>query len=336
VKRRLFNVLTGVSLVEFIGISRPTPAKAYWIASILLILPLAIVGCSSATQPAIPPPIWPVGSVFPPEGFPEAALSPDEQRFVYTDEAASTPGFHIFVSDLGGTNRRQITDLPTVDGTPSWSPDGKKIIFTRATGLWLAPQFFGVGKMRWNGWDIWTVSLDGTLEQRLTNEKFDDAYEPHFSPDMHHIVFWADRQPPHDARFGQPGSEDIVFCDLNESGKVSTMRWMPTTPGPDGSTYFTADNREASFSPDGRTIVFISNRIGRSEPFDWELWLTDPMFSRVVQLTHLHSRASSPTFTRDGQYIHFIYWGNWNEKPAGPDGSLWQIKPDGSDLKRIR
>ena len=105
------------------------------------------------------------------------------------------------------------------------------------------------------------------------------------------------------------------------------MRWMPTTPGPDGRSFFPAENRDASFSPDGRTVVFISNRVGRVAPYDYEVWLTDPTFSRMVQLTHLHSSLSSPTFTRDGQFILFRCWGT---------NPLWEIKPNGTDLKQIR
>jgi hypothetical protein len=85
-----------------------------------------------------------------------------------------------------------------------------------------------------------------------------------------------------------------------------------------------------------------SNRIGGSSPYDYEVWLTNPAFGRTVQLTHLHSRLNSPTFTRDGQYIHFSSDGQFgttgNPSPLPPGGKtpLWQIKPDGSDLKQIR
>jgi len=287
-------------------------------------LQLAISGCCNDSPPVLtPPPIWQVGSVIPPDGLTETALSPDGKQFVYSDQTQDIVGSHIFIADVGGKNRRQLTDLPTGDGTPSWSPDGKKIIFTRAA----RHRCYSMGGMVWDCWDIWTVSLDGHQEQRLTSEKFYQASEPNFSSDMRQVLFWAYREPSGNAPSGQPGSDEIVIGDLNENGAMTAMRWMPTTPGPDGRSFFPAENRDASFSPDGRTIVFVSNRVGRVAPFDYEVWLTDPAFSRMVQLTHLHSRLSSPTFTRDGQSILFGCWGA---------NSLWQIKPDGSDLKQIR
>jgi Tol biopolymer transport system component len=81
------------------------------------------------------------------------------------------------------------------------------------------------------------------------------------------------------------------------------------------------------FATDGKTIAFISNRVGSSEPYDYEVWLTDPAFERLVQLTHLHQVLHEPMFTRDGKHILF----------TNHDGkSLWQINPDGSGLKQIR
>ena len=150
-----------------------------------------------------------MGSIIPPDGLTETALSPDGKQSVYSYQTQNTVGSHIFIADVGGTNRRQLTDLPTGDATPSWSPDGKKIIFTRAA----EHRCYSMGGMVWDQLDIWTVSVVGSNEQRLTSEKFYQAYEPHFSPDMRHVLFWAYHDPPPNAPFGSPGSDEVVIGD---------------------------------------------------------------------------------------------------------------------------
>jgi Tol biopolymer transport system component len=287
----------------------------------------SVVGCSSRANSASDQPnVLPDASSLP-IGLTETGLSPDRRRLVHYEAARDTKGFHIFVSNADGSNSQQITHSPASEADASWSPDGNRIIFVRAARY----RPYSMGGMVWDRYDIWAVKPDGGDEKRLTSENFYQAGGPHFSPDQRQVLFWAYREPPHDALQGQPGGEDIVIADLNENGSLMALRWMPTTPGPDGRSFFSALNRDPSYSPDGATIAFISNRVGRVSPYDYEVWLTDPAFSRMVQLTHLHSRLSSPTFTRDGQYIFFT------DQPLVDSAlPLWRMKPDGSDLKRLR
>jgi TolB protein len=74
--------------------------------------------------------------------------SPDGTRFVYMCRkgAPAMPGgliptFEICVIDADGTNERRLTTNNLLDGTPQWSPDGLKILFSRGPNaiseLWM-------------------------------------------------------------------------------------------------------------------------------------------------------------------------------------------------------
>jgi TolB protein len=76
------------------------------------------------------------------------AWSPDGTRFAYMcrkgDPATPTgtiPTFEICVINADGTNERRLTTNNLLDGTPQWSPDGLRILFSRGPNaiseLWL-------------------------------------------------------------------------------------------------------------------------------------------------------------------------------------------------------
>jgi len=83
--------------------------------------------------------------------------SPDGSRIVFMARVGTHPGvpgskFEICVMNADGTNFVQLTDNAVFDGTPTFSPDGEKIVFSRNP----APQ------------QMWMMNADGTGETQLT------------------------------------------------------------------------------------------------------------------------------------------------------------------------
>jgi Tol biopolymer transport system component len=90
----------------------------------------------------------------------------------------------LWVMDADGSNQRQITQLGGANFGPSWSPDGKRLIFSS-----------NHKQPRSGNFDLYLVNLDGTgLEQVTTDATFDGF--PMFSPDGRSLV-WASNR--HDA-----------------------------------------------------------------------------------------------------------------------------------------
>jgi dipeptidyl aminopeptidase/acylaminoacyl peptidase len=62
----------------------------------------------------------------------------------------------IYVLDVDGSGEKRLTDTPGLDGFPSWSPDGEKIVF--------ASDREGGGN-----WDLYVMDSDGSDQRRLTD-----------------------------------------------------------------------------------------------------------------------------------------------------------------------
>jgi len=70
---------------------------------------------------------------------------------------------------------------------PSFSPDGKKIIYAKA-GI-RRERSLGRGKML-SKWDIYEIEIETKTVRRLTNFQFYDVSVPYYMPDGKRFVFW--------------------------------------------------------------------------------------------------------------------------------------------------
>jgi Tol biopolymer transport system component len=87
----------------------------------------------------------------------------------------------LFVMNADGSDQRQITKLGGANFGPSWTPDGKAIIFSSTHK-----------NPRSRNFDLYTVALDGSnLTQITTNPEFDGF--PMFSPDGKKLIFASNR-----------------------------------------------------------------------------------------------------------------------------------------------
>jgi Tol biopolymer transport system component len=87
----------------------------------------------------------------------------------------------IWVMDVDGSNKRQVTDLGVAAFAPFFHPSGGKIVFST-----------NYGDSRGREFDLWMVNLDGTgLEQVTFSGGFDGF--PMFAPDGETFVFCSNR-----------------------------------------------------------------------------------------------------------------------------------------------
>jgi Tol biopolymer transport system component len=146
--------------------------------------------------------------------------------------------------------------------TPSWSPDGKQLVFTGYDG--------GLS-------DLFVVNADGTNLHRLTNDKYADL-EPSWSPDGKTVAFVTDRSPATDFEALKFGSLRIALLHL-DNGSIDILRNMDQ-----------GKNINPAWAPDGRSLAFVSDRNGISNIFLYEL--SD---GKIYQLTDVFTGVSGIT-----------------------------------------
>lgn len=154
------------------------------------------------------------------------AISPDgtEVAFVLRSSRGDAD---LFVSRLDGSNRRNLSNNPAIETSPTWSPSGRQIAFVSDR------SHTGLGQ-------IYICDSDGSNVRRIVKEG-GDADSPSWSPDGKWIAFhWKPTM----------GTYDIYLAEA-AGGRIFQL----TTGG--GSN--------PAWAPDGRHIAFQSNRTGSNQ-----------------------------------------------------------------------
>ena len=101
----------------------------------------------------------------------------------------------LFVMNADGSNQRQITHLGGANFGPSWTPDGKRIIFSS-----------NYKNPRGGNFDLYLINADGTSLEQIT---FDEAFDgfPMFSPDGKKLVWASNRNEQ------KPGETNLFVAD---------------------------------------------------------------------------------------------------------------------------
>ncbi len=127
-----------------------------------------------------------------------------------------------------------------------------------------------------------------------------------------------------------PDGSRVVFVatrtDTEQDRTISNL-WLVETAGgnPQQLTTAYANDTAPRWSPDGRTVAFVSDREERKE-----LWLIPADFGEAHRLTRGSSDASQPAWSPDGQHLVYV---TKTERPAKDDPT--HTPKGGSDVRVI-
>jgi TolB protein len=157
------------------------------------------------------------------------AWSADGTRIAFSSSRSGDPEIYVADADTGSGLKR-LTAYTGVDVSPVFNP---------RTGAQIAWASGRTGLPR-----IYIMDSDGTNVQEMVDQGY--AVSPAWSPNGQFLAFsWMRHYGP-----GAPGAEDIYLMD------IASRQWVQLTH--DGGR-----NDFPSWSPDGRHIVFQSNRNGK-------------------------------------------------------------------------
>jgi TolB protein len=211
----------------------------------------------------------------------------------------------VYVSHLDGTERFQVTNNRTINLFPSWTPDGKSIIYTsykdRAPGLYEFELFSGK-EVKWSpatghylggrespdgryvaatlevAGNSNLVLLDphGKMIRRLTSDPGIEV-SPSWSPDGREIVFVSDRS----------GSPQLYILDV-AGGRPRRL------------TYSGGYNTAPAWSPKGDKIAY-TGRVGKH----FAIFTIGVDGGEPRQLTSDSSDSEDPSWAPDGRFLAF-------------------------------
>lgn len=192
-----------------------------------------------------------------------AEWSPDGSQLVMFGGSGSSP--QIFVTTSTGASPRKVAERPGTNLDPSWSPDGRSIVFVGC------PQAVCFDR----DYEIYVVAAAGGQARRLTNNDLRD-HDPYFSPDGNSIA-WLSRT---DAA-GPTGIWNIRIMNADGSAQRSV-------------TNDDQINSKPSWSRDGTLIYFHRFERARGR---WGIYSVRPDGSAMQELTKGapgHSEFPSP------------------------------------------
>jgi len=178
----------------------------------------------------------------------------------------------IYVMTPDGGDLRRLTSNGAINGSPAWSPDGRRVAFVSGQG---------------RDWDVFTMAPDGSdVIRRTRGVGVTDGLT--WSPDGSTLAFAAVID----------GSSQIAMVGEGDPTPVV----LADTPGYDG---------QPSWSPDAQQLAFVSDRDAYDIVFNIYTMSADgtgqtlrtPGFGFWPDIPHyLH-----PTWSPDGSMIAFVY-----------------------------
>lgn len=215
-----------------------------------------------------------------------SSWSKDGKRILFSRSSADKKTSDIFTVKTDGSDLIQLTKDAKRNSHPAYSPDGKKIAFTSTRES--------------DKNQIYVMNVDGTNVKRMTTDSAIGYFNPMWSPDSKKIVYYTEK-----------GDQKDQIWTINADGSNQTLL-----------TNNIGHNTFPSFSPDGKLIIFNSNRDEKQAIYMMNS-LDGSNLKPLADIKSFYARYSP-----NGKKIAFIIGGF-------PSNDIYIADADGSKAKKI-
>ncbi|MBM3915150.1 MAG: hypothetical protein FJ348_03820 [Sphingomonadales bacterium] len=194
-------------------------------------------------------------------------------------------GYDIFMADLNGNIKKQLTTSPYYDAEATLSPDGKKMIYTSTKD----------GDI-----ELYSMDLATQQEKRITTTLGYDG-GAWFSPDGTKII-WRASRPTTPEQIGE--YKELLAQDLVAPTNMEV--WVANADGsnPRQVTQYGQANWAPVFMPDSKRIIFASNHeYKRGFPFN--LYTINEDGTNLQKISRDKGFDAFPMFSPNGKKIVF-------------------------------
>ena len=236
----------------------------------------------------------------------------------------------VFTIDPNGRKQRRLTHNDTYDNGPSWSPNGRRIVYGNDNELFImrrdgshkrqlthanSPETvvaifpswspngrrIAYGSYDGNDFELATIKPDGTGRKLLTNNDLDDN-QVDWSPTGRRIAYGS-----------YDGTDDEIYTIKPDGSGVRQL------------THNTTDDFDPSYSPSGRSVTYT----GRDSAGHDQIFVKRIGSVRRHQITHNRQPKSEPSWSPNGRRIAYI------EVTGTGHFDIYTIKRGGGDKHRV-
>jgi Tol biopolymer transport system component len=227
-------------------------------------------------------------------------------RLIAITSGSQNNGDEVFIMDMDGQNRKDITNHPASDVSPLWSPDGKHIAFRSNRNGRITVTCYGAGDDCI--YELFVVEPDGTGLRQITKGW---TFSPAWSPDGKQIAFVRSFKSDASPNPSDPFLYDIYI--VNSDG--TNLRNLTNSPG----YYY-----QPRWSPDGKKIAFLS----KEASYLGTINIINSDGTGLLIYSDL--KASLLVWTLDNNYLIFVA-----KQENSPGSDLYKLKTDLTSIEQL-
>jgi len=213
------------------------------------------------------------------------ALSPNGRQVAFASDRNGNWDLYILTLESGEITR--VTDSPTYESAPSWSPDSQ----------WLACELYKNENL-----EVAIVSLSDAEQEAipLTDESSAD-HSPAWAPDGRHVAFISNRG----------GDSDVWLADLDKIGEERYNNLSRTPSSAESHPIWTRDGSKLAWAAAAQNIgysgIYVWDTVQSDRPAirigdgDWPAWNSDG--DRLMAVIHGPNQEYLTSYTLEGDLL---------------------------------